>query len=98
MDARNGNLYPSQEAARQAGVPEQAIVRLEGSEAAVQDVARRLQEVQRLALHGETGRFRGGKGADDGSIRPATSLGVDPKTKRNREKRARRKARRKNQA
>lgn len=44
MDARTGQVYPSLKLAKVAGVPDEHLVELHGTEAAVQSVARAVQQ------------------------------------------------------
>ena len=48
MDSRTGDLYPTKRAALDAGVPERAIVMLEGAYEAIRRVSRKVRMVSRL--------------------------------------------------
>ena len=48
MDSRTGDLYPSKQAALDAGVPEQEIVEMTGTGAAIERVSRRVRMASRL--------------------------------------------------
>lgn len=56
MNSETGRLYPSVDAAKAAGVPEEKIVRIEGQEAAVRSISAAVKKAHREKMARESRR------------------------------------------